>query len=423
VAKLGGGAVATGTLLHISIRTAGAHARQENAQLRMAWWGGDARHEMYNTLLDLYEERNPGVTIEREYTDWDPYWERTATQVAAGNPADLLHFNLLYTGQYARQGIMLDLTPYVEDGTIDLTNHDEALVDAGRVDGTLYYICLGASSPCGFFNEVLFSEAGAAAPANDWTWDDFIQTTTSVSEALGPDVYGCSDSGGGGELMEIFLRQRGKSLVNDDNAVNFDAQDAIDWFQMWEDLRQAGVVPPMDVSLDVAAAGGVESSLLSTGQSAMAFSNGNQLKIYQRTTDDELSIAFVPNGPEPGSFIVAAFIGIWADTEFPEEAAKLINFMVNDPDAAEIYNAEHGPTSSLAVREQLFPNLDPSDQKVFSFMDELTTYLAPMPPQPVYYGQLMALITRTNEDVGFGTSVEEAVEGFIAEVERIAQQP
>jgi multiple sugar transport system substrate-binding protein len=223
--------------------------------------------------------------------------------------------------------------------------------------------------------------------------------------------------------MEIFLRQRGKSIVNDDNQVNFEAQEAIDWFQMWEDLRQAEVVPPIDLSLDVAAAGGVESSLLSTGRSAMMFTNGNQLKIYQRTTEDELSIALVPNGPEPGGFIVAAFIGIWAETEYPEEAAKLINFMVNDPDAAEIYNAEHGPTSSLDVREQLYPNLDPSDQKVFSFMDEVTEYLAPMAPQPVYYGQLMALVTRTNEDIGFGTSVEEAVEGFMAEVERIAQQP
>lgn len=425
VVRVGGGAAATATVLRLSISTSGA-AAQDAVELRMAWWGGDARHEMYNTLLDLYEERNPGVTIAREYTDWAPYWERTATQVAAGNPSDLLHFNLLYTGQYARQGIMLDLTPFVDNGTIDLANHDQVLVEAGKVDGTLYYICLGASSPCAFYNEVLFEQAGLTAPEPTWTWADFVTTTTSATEALGEDVFGCSDAGGNGELMEIMLRQRAKSLVNENDEINFEAQDLIDWFGMWEDLRQAGAVPPLDLSLDIAAAGGVETSLLSTGQSAMMFSNGNQLKIYQRTMADELSIAFPPNGPEgsqPGNYIVAAFIGIAQNSEAPEEAAKLIDFMVNDPDAAQIYNAEHGPTSSLDVRELLFPNLDPSDQKVFSFMEVLTETVAPMTPQPVYYAQLMALTTRTNEDIGFGTSVEEAVDNFIAEAERIIQQP
>ncbi|MDQ3541897.1 MAG: extracellular solute-binding protein [Chloroflexota bacterium] len=425
VVRVGGGAAATATVLHLSISTSTART-QDAVELRMSWWGGDARHEMYNTLLDLYEERNPGITIAREYTDWAPYWERTATQVAAGNPSDLLHFNLLYTGQYARQGIMLDLTPFVDTGTIDLTNHDQVLVDAGKVDGTLYYICLGASSPCAFYNEVLFEQAGLSAPPATWTWDDFVTTTTSASESLGDDVFGCSDAGGNGELMEIMLRQRGKSLVTENDELNFEAQDLIDWFGMWEDLRQTGAVPPVDLSLDIAAAGGVETSLISTGQSAMTFTNGNQLKIYQRTTEDELSIAFPPNGPEgsqPGNYIVAAFIGIAENSDAPEEAAKLINFMVNDPDAAQIYNAEHGPTSSMDVRELLFPNLDPSDQKVFSFMEELTETVAPMTPQPVYYAQLMALTTRTNEDIGFGTSVEEAVDNFVAEAERIVQQP
>lgn len=427
LAKVGGGAVASATVLHLSISTSvGMAARQDAVELRMSWWGGDARHEMYNTLLDLYEERNPGVTIAREYTDWEPYWERTATQVAAGNPSDLLHFNLLYTGQYARQGIMLDLTPFVDDATIDLTNHDPVLVDAGKVDGTLYYICLGASSPCAFYNEVLFEQAKLSAPPSTWTWDDFVEVTTTASEALGEGVYGCSDAGGSGELMEIMLRQRGKSLVTENDELNFEPQDLIDWFGMWENLRQANAVPPMDLSLDIAAAGGVETSLISTGQSAMTFSNGNQLKIYQRTTEDELSIAFPPNGPEgsqPGNFIVAAFIGITKQSPYPEEAAKLIDFMVNDPDAARIYKAEHGPTSSLDVRELLFPDLDPSDQKVFAFMEELTQTVAPMTPQPVYYAQLMALTTRTNEDIGFGTSVEEAVEAFVAEAQRIIQQP
>ncbi len=34
--------------------------------LRLAWWGNEPRHNMYNDLADLYEELNPDIVIERE---------------------------------------------------------------------------------------------------------------------------------------------------------------------------------------------------------------------------------------------------------------------------------------------------------------------------------------------------------------------
>src|SRR5690606_34651327 len=58
---------------------------QEPVELRIAWWGGDARHQMYNAILDNFEKEYPHITVLREFTDWGPYWEKLATQTAGGN--------------------------------------------------------------------------------------------------------------------------------------------------------------------------------------------------------------------------------------------------------------------------------------------------------------------------------------------------
>ncbi len=56
-------------------------------------------------------------------------------------------------------------------------------------------------------------------------------------------------------MFENWLRQRGKALYTADGKVAFDDADAIEWYQLWADLRAAGVcVSPDDQALDTGAA-------------------------------------------------------------------------------------------------------------------------------------------------------------------------
>ncbi len=400
-----------------------AVASQETIELRMAWWGGDARHEMMNSLLDLYEERNPTITIAREFTDDAPYWDRLTTQVASGNAPDLIHMRAPYASLFARRDIMLDLAPLTSDGSLNLEDFDPIIVENGRVDGTHYYVSVGNSGPSLFYNTVLLEEAGLEAPASTWTWDDFVATATDATNTLGEDIYGCSDVAGSMDMFRVFLRQRGKEFVtgNEDGtaALAFETQDLLDWLTLWEGLRQAGAVPPMDVTLE---ATGTDQSLLATRRSVMHMTNGNQLKIFQRFLDDPLSIVTVPNGPEGseyGNFIVFASIGISATTQYPTESARVIDFMVNDPDAAKLYMAEHGPPGSAAMREVVLPLLTPSDEQVFEFVQSvIDTSPVPPPQNPDEFVELQELLTRTNQDVAYGSkSVDDATADFMSEAE------
>ncbi len=132
--------------------------------LRLAWWGNEPRHNMYNDLADMYEEQNPGITIEREFAGFDPYFEKLATQVAGGNAPDIIHMHPNYLYDYGNRGALLDLTPLVESGQIDLSKWPQGIIDTGKIDDKLYMLTLGNSSVGMHYNPQLFAEAGVTEP-------------------------------------------------------------------------------------------------------------------------------------------------------------------------------------------------------------------------------------------------------------------
>src|SRR5690625_2032825 len=54
----------------------------EETTIRVAWWGDQERHDMTLEVIELFEELNPGIKVQPEYTGWDGYWERLNTQAA-----------------------------------------------------------------------------------------------------------------------------------------------------------------------------------------------------------------------------------------------------------------------------------------------------------------------------------------------------
>ena len=222
--------------------------------LRLGWWGNEPRHNMYNDLADMYEELNPNVTIEREFAGWAPYWEKLATQVAGGNAPDIVAHAPQFLFDYGNRGALLDLTPLVETGQIDLSKWPQGIVDTGKIDDKIYMLTLGNSSVGMHYNPALFEEAAWLQPTFDWTWSDWQDTVLALNEALPEDVYAMSDSGDDARGFRVFLRQRDK-LFFDGDQLGFEPQDLRDYWQMWEDLRAAGAMPPAALTQEMSQLG------------------------------------------------------------------------------------------------------------------------------------------------------------------------
>lgn len=83
-------------------------------ELRMTWWGSQTRHDLTTKVIQLFEEKHPGITIKPEYSGWDGYFDKLTTQVAGSNAPDIIQMDYAFLTDFARRGALLDLTPFTE---------------------------------------------------------------------------------------------------------------------------------------------------------------------------------------------------------------------------------------------------------------------------------------------------------------------
>jgi len=88
-----------------------------DVKLTMSWWGNQVRNEKTQAALDLYAEQNPGTVIEGQFSEWSDYWNKLATSAAGQAIPDLVQMDYSFVDQYVKNGLLIDLKPYMEDGT------------------------------------------------------------------------------------------------------------------------------------------------------------------------------------------------------------------------------------------------------------------------------------------------------------------
>lgn len=95
-----------------------------NASLQFAWWGSTERHNKTQAALRAFQKEHPGIKVTTQFSGWDGYWEKLATQTAGGNAPDVIQIDYSYIGEYARRGSLLALDSLSGD-VLDLSEFDE----------------------------------------------------------------------------------------------------------------------------------------------------------------------------------------------------------------------------------------------------------------------------------------------------------
>ncbi len=402
-----------------------APAAAGKTTLRLAWWGNEPRHNMYNELADMYEELNPNIVIEREFAGWDAYWEKLATQVAGGNAPDIIHTHPNFLYDYGNRGALMDLTPLVESGQIDLSKWPQGIIDTGKIDDKIYMLTLGNSSVGMHYNPVLFEEVGVAEPTFDWTWSEWMDTVKALAAGLGEDRYAISDSGNDTRGFRVFLRQRDKNFFDGDQ-LGFAPEDLHDYWAMWEELRAAGAMPPAAVTQETGSLGHAD-SLLVKGKIAIQVQSGNQHKLYQANMDTQLGLAPFPHSNNPddpfGYTVDGAYISLSSTTDKVDESAAFLNWFVNDKDVARIFNGEHGPPGNADNAVMVREAAQPADQRLADMMAYIAPNAIPQGYQPPRGGETLAAFERFYTEMAFGNlTLDDDVQGFFEEADFILNQ-
>ena len=389
---------------------------QTAAKLRCFWWGNPDRDKRTKTLLDTYGQKN-NLQIAAETVGWGDYWTKLATQVAGGNAPDLIQMDYRYLFEYARRNTLLPL-----DKLLPLTDFTANDRNGGKVDGKLYGVNLGSNSKATVYDTGMLAKVGVKAIDPKWRWDDFGRIAGEISKIDPGKYWGASDNSRWEQGFEQWLNQQGKSLYNLDGQAGFSADDVAVWFAMWDKLRKAGAIPPADVG--ATNTGKVEQYEVSRGLGAMSFVNTNQIVAFQALNKNSLAISPFPRdkGGSSGHYIKPSqMMSISSKSKSPEEAAKVINYMVSVSEGVKILGIERGVPCSAAARATLAPDLDALGKMQIDFIAALSKTAVPLPPPPPKgAGEVDNLVRRVADAVAFGKlSIKDGAQQFHSESIRI----
>ena len=152
---------------------------EEPVTLRVCWWGSQTRHDLTMAAIEKFEEKYPNITVEAEFTSWDGYWSKLATQVAGNLLPDVIQMDYQYLNQYATSGVLADLGPYYESGAIDVSNVDESVLVSGQVNGVNYALSTGTNALATFYRQDVLDEAGLEMPMEP-TLESFAELAAQV---------------------------------------------------------------------------------------------------------------------------------------------------------------------------------------------------------------------------------------------------
>ena len=387
-----------------------------SANLVMAWWGNQTRNERTQKIIDLYSEQNPGVTIDGQFSEFNDYWQKLATAAAGHSMPDIVQMDYKYLNQYVTNGLLVDLTPYVEDGTIDTADCNQDVLNSGSVNGGLYALCNGINSPALLYNKTLLDENGITVKDN-MTLDEFIDVCKEVYEKTGYKTNLCYNQNE--QWIEYFLRADDIVLYEDGKLGGDSYEPYADFFKLYEDGLKDGYVIDPSVFAE-RSIGSVEQDPLVYGSSPetmswceFAYSNQLTATVSAAPEGTEIGLTTWPSAdPKKSDYLKPSqFFAISSDSKNPEEAAKILNFITNDVDCNNILLGERGIPLSSKTAEAIAPNLDETTQKVITFVNDVVSANSSQvnPPSTNGASEVNDLINKLQEQVCYGQlSAEDA---------------
>lgn len=383
--------------------------------VRFAWWGNDSRAKTTLEVIKKFEEENPGIKVKGESSEYGSYWDKMATQVAGGNMPDLISTGGAYTSEYSSRGALLDLATVKDE--IDTSKFVEGTVELGQIDGTQYAITAGVNSMAMALNPAVFQAAGVELPDdNTWTWDDYTELATKISEGSPAGTFGTTPNANE-TFLSIWARQSGEQLYADDGKSLAISEDRVsEWMQLNVDLLKSGKSLSASQFVEDGSAQS-EQSLMGQGKQGMKIVWSSQLGSYPV---EGLTIAKMPGeSPKGGNWLRSGLeYAISSKTEHPKATAKFLSYLVNSVGAGELVKSDKGMPANVEVRAAIKPLLSENQSKEAAYLDRVGEMnLTPPRPDPAGSSATLEVLNRNLTDVLFEkATVQEGAKKFIEEV-------
>jgi ABC-type glycerol-3-phosphate transport system substrate-binding protein len=415
---------------HRDVRDVG-NLDKVSKKVELTFWrnkGNAAENKAYDELVTSFEKAHPNIKVNMVSILYSDYEIRLRTELANGNPPDILAIDSPTLALYANNGSLLPIDSFMKkEGNIK--DFPESTLKGLSYNGQIYLAPIVESSIGLFYNKHLFEKANVPFPTNDpnkpLTWNEAAEIAKKVSNPskgiVGLDpAQGFADGEAPAYFKTPFLWQFGADVLSPDGKTAtgyLDSKEALQALQLFQDFYQKDKVA--SVELPPAA--------FENGKLAMTIMGSWAMKDFTQNADFKLGKDFGVAPLPKGKYQVAPnggwALGISSESKYPKEAWKFIKYLTGY-DGMKKYVTITGDLPARSSVAEDIPELNKYPLNIF--MEQTLNHSKNRPVTPAY-PVVSNAIRILFEEVGIGgkdvkSSAEKAVEKINTGLNEV-QQP
>jgi ABC-type glycerol-3-phosphate transport system substrate-binding protein len=418
--------------------------------LNVAYFGTQQAADQTAKVAEPFIKANPGVSVKFigiNGTDWNDFFTKVLTQIAAGNPPDIVSVATEGVQLFAQKKLAHPLDDYVKRDKDQLAPYFKdvhpSLVEAMMYQGSLYELPTDFNAGNMYFNTTLLQKSGLQLPSADWTMDDFKSISAGLKK--NPDtipfdwvvrLWGSWTSfmyANGGNLLTEGKYDGGDWLwsqfyANDPAAsgrgggwkwgaptANSDA--VVESLDYMVELANSGLSAKPDVG-----GGGTLQGLFASNKIGMSIGGGFWAGGLHNAgmPNGSFDVQFFPKWKVQRHLFGTGGYGIFESSKNKDLAWEFLKSLV-DPAAINVLTSGNSttPARRSMMTADRYSGTGPKNWNVFyDTLDKLPN-TAPIPAPPYYNAMATALNQRTTQAMSSG-SAKNALDGLQQDLESAA---
>ena len=362
-------------------------APPEPVTLEMSWWGNEDRAKLFDQVIKAFQAKYPWITVtQTPVPDPDTLFNRLATDFAGGGSTapDVFALGGAKPQEYGSGGALLDLSTVAD--AVQLAKYPDFSLTNATVDDTVYGLPTGGNATAAFVNTDIFQKAGLTVPDDTWTWADFVKDANAIGAAGLKDANGTPIMGVDLRIQDIigtYAGQKSQYGVYDwDGKLAVEPSVIADWLKLEVQLRDGKGIPDPSVV--------VQNWNISTdqqpfalGQAGITFGYSNLIGTYGAGGNVKILLPPHDSGDTSGvALLPSAFWSINAATQHPQESALLVDWFLNQPEAAKLILDTRGVPFNPDTLAVVAPLLTGGSQAAAEYVQKTLDSGTVAPPQP-----------------------------------------
>lgn len=307
----------------------------EPVTIRFNYRGGVQQNKAVDEWIAEFEKENPDINVEWENptSDW---YTKIIVQMATGSAPDVTEFWGTTAQELGRQGLLLDLRPYVKR---DYTQADIAdiyppqwqnsTVQVGPYKGEQFAMPRYTNTMVTYYNQTYFQEAGLENPNSlerrgAWNWDMLRLLSQKLTVRNGDKVtrYGFATNNTNWFRVVQFAWEAGGDFFDATNPSKYvgDQPGAVRGMTFLQDM----------IWKDKSAMATFDGNGFPKGTVAIADDGISEVFSRERVIQDTFEWDMAPRAKGPVGrrpVTIDDGLGIWRGTKYPDAAWKFVKFL------------------------------------------------------------------------------------------------